>query len=241
MNEKEIMRQSGVKAFLLDLLYSNRCPFCGCAIPYDRLCCEGCFSEILWADENICPRCGKPKADKCLCSEREIFYDMCVCAAYYDNRAKQGIYNMKFYSETKGAVIFGRIIQERLRILGALDHISLAVPVPMSVRQRMSRGYNQSEIVARAAVGGTGIPVDTKLIFRRNVKKAQHFLNAEERWKAAEDQYYTSRNANVSLKGKCVLLIDDVLTTGATLNCCAGLLKNVLGAEKVICGICTTV
>lgn len=226
----------GLKEYLIDLIFPNRCPFCGGFIEYDRLCCEDCFGSILWADDNICLKCGKPFPDKCMCS-RKLYYDMCIPAAYYADKARNGIHNLKFKKGTNAAVIFGRVLRDRLDALSLTDKIDIAVPVPMTKRNRYSRGYNQAELIAEALCRDT-IPIERNLLKRSHVRTSQHFLSADERSSAVAEQY--SITDNVSLKGKTVLLVDDVITTGATLDFCARLIKEHTGAAEVICCVCTT-
>lgn len=229
----------GAKAYLLDLFFPNRCPFCGDFIEYNLLCCRKCFDKVLWADENICLRCGKSVLDGCKCGEKELRYDMCIPAAYYSDGAKEAIYALKFHSGLNAAEIFGKVIRDRLKSLSLSDGIDAAVPVPMSAKQRRVRGYNQAEKLAEAIVKNTDIPLENKLLVRKNVKVSQHFLGAKERAEAVSCQY--SAEESDRLRGKTVLLVDDVITTGATLDYCAYLLKERLHAEKVICAVGTTV
>lgn len=228
----------GVRLWLLDLIFPNHCPFCEEVISYDLLCCEKCFNEILWADEHICLKCGKPKPEGCICSHGTA-YDMCVPAAYYRDNVTEAICGMKFLSRTNAAVIFGRVIGDRLKELSAADKIDLAVPVPMLPRQERIRGYNQAELIAEEIAERIDVPVRTDLLIRKNVRKAQHHLTAEERASSAEKQYFAAGEPD--LYGKTVLLTDDVLTTGSTLNRCARLLKEYHGAQRVICAVAATV
>lgn len=238
MPESDIIVRGGIKAYLADLIFPSRCPFCDGFIPYDRLCCEDCFTEILWADENICPRCGKSIMKGCLC-EKGVKYDLCVPAAYYSGGVKDSVYKLKFRGDTTGIELYGRLIGKRLEIMGLLREIDLAVPVPMAKKNLRIRGYNQAELLTRAIVRGTDIPVNNKLIIRKNVTRSQHDLTAEERQVAVKNQYFSLDTD--AAKGKTVLLTDDVLTTGSTLSFCAGLLKERLGANKVICAVAATV
>lgn len=235
----DIIRTGGKRAYILDLFFPNRCPFCGGFIPYDVLCCEECFNKVLWADDNICLDCGKSRIKGCLCGEKKLHYDMCIPAAYYIKEAKNAVLSMKYKHHTDAAELYGRILRDRMKVLGILDKIDAAVPVPMTSAQKRRRGYNQAELIAAAAVKGTDIPLMNDALLRKNVHTEQHLLNADERSASVSKQYFASEGTDLS--GKTVLLADDVLTTGATLDYCAYLLKEKLGAEKVICIVCTTV
>lgn len=229
---------SSIKSRLLDFFFPNRCPFCDGFISFDRLCCEQCFSEIMWADEYICRRCGKPVRPECDCKAPHS-YSLCASAAYYSGNVKDGIYSLKFKNNLNSAIIFGRALRDMLDEMGVLYDIDIAVPVPMSPKQQRMRGYNQAEEIAKAIVKGTDIPVRTDLIRRRFSKTAQHDLSRDERHTAAHKNYYTDIHGT-PLSGMTVLLADDVLTTGATLNACSELLT-ALGAECVICAAAATV
>ncbi|MCI7767817.1 MAG: ComF family protein [Oscillospiraceae bacterium] len=238
MDKGIIKGDSSFRSYVLDLFFPNRCPFCGGFIGYDELCCEECFSEILWADENICRRCGKPFRPECGCGEPRN-YQLCASAAYYTGAVREGIYSLKFKNNLNGAAIFGRALRDELKVMGVLDEIDVAVPVPMSPREMRSRGYNQAEELAKYITRGTDIPINTELIRRRFSKTAQHFLSVGERKAGAERIYYTELTG-LPLSGMTVLLTDDVLTTGSTLNVCSALLLG-LGAERIICAAAATV
>ena len=238
MDGSIIRGDSGIKSYVLDFLFPNRCPFCSGFIPYNVLCCEECFSEILWADEHICPKCGKPKRPECLCKESPE-YSLCASAAYYSGIVREGIYSLKFKNNLNAAAIFGRTLRDKLWEMGVLQSIDIAIPVPMSPRQKRTRGYNQAEELAKHLAEGTDIPVRTDLIQRRFSKTAQHTLSGEDRKCEAAQTYYTEL-CGTPLSGMTVLLIDDVLTTGSTLNACSKLLLQ-LGAERVICAAAATV
>jgi len=237
MDKGILQGDRSAKSFVLDLLFPNRCPFCGGFIKYDVLCCDECFPEILWSDEYICRICGKPKDPQCGCEEVRT-YDMCITAAYYEGIVTEGIYSLKFRNNLNSAAIFGRALRDTLRESGLLDKADLAVPVPMSPREQRVRGYNQAEELCRFITEGTDIPVRMDILFRRYSRKAQHTLEASQRREGAERTYYV-KSSDLILSGKTVLLADDVLTTGSTLNACAALLKE-LGAKAVICAAAAT-
>ena len=224
----------GAKRFLTDLIFPSRCPFCSGFIAYNRLCCEECMNECRWTDENICPLCGKSVLKGCLCSKR--LYDACVCAAYYDGNAKTAVMSLKYEHDTRAAEVFGRVLRDMLYERGFAD-TDIAVPVPLHKERLNERGYNQAELIAREIVRGSDTILRTDILRRKPPRAEQHTLSGSERKGAAEEQY---ESTGVSVEGMSVLLVDDVLTTGSTLNACTALLKKA-GAARVICAAAVTV
>lgn len=231
-NEFDFYNGGGLKRRLADFIYPNRCPFCDDFIPYDRVCCEECFNKIPWTTDTICTTCGKPK-ERCICP---VPYSGCITAALYREPMIHGIVNMKFRFQPDTAMIFGRIIADRLRLSG-FGKIDLIVPVPVSKGRKAERGYNQSGLIAEEISKITEVPVKNVLV-RREHNTAQHLLSAEERQRAAAEQFAFSEGSP-ALSGT-VLLVDDVLTTGATLCACTKILLE-HGAERVFCCAAATV
>lgn len=232
--EIDLSNGGGALKRLADIFYPNRCPFCDSFIPYDRLCCTECFDSVLWTDEYICPKCGKYALGKCICP---VECERTFTAAYYEETAKHGIYEMKFDGHKDAAVIFGKVIADRMAEQDALEGIDLAVPVPMSPSTLRRRGFNQAELIARAITAHTDIPIHTDILGRKEHSADQHTLSAEERIQAAAEQYYLKGSVP---EGAAVLLVDDVLTTGSTMRVCTSLLLKG-GAGRVICAAAVTV
>ena len=109
------------------------------------------------------------------------------------------------------------------------------VPIPLHKTKLRERGYNQAEMIARGISEVTHIPVDVKSVHRRRHTQTQTKLNLEERKKNMEEAFEVSAQVSSQIEGKTCLIVDDVITTGATINSCAEvLLKN--GASKVLAG-----
>jgi len=104
------------------------------------------------------------------------------------------------------------------------------VPIPLHKRKLRERGYNQSELIARGCSLTMGIPVRTDLVFRGKFTQTQTMFSLEERKKNMENAF-VCRSSDV--KGKVVILIDDVITTGSTIASCAEVLKRA-GALRII-------
>ncbi|MCC8043652.1 MAG: double zinc ribbon domain-containing protein [Oscillospiraceae bacterium] len=218
---------------IIDIFLPNRCPFCDDFIPYNALACDACEKRLPLTEDSCCPFCGRAE---CICADDILYYSRCFSAAFYVEPAITGIHDLKFHHGVNAAYVFGDIIREKLEKSGALNEIDCVMGVPMSAKGLRRRGYNQADIIAARIVKGTQITVLKGVIERKYSKVAQHFLCAEERKKAAAEQYYIGDGDTV--KGKTVLLCDDVTTTGSTINRCAQLLIQ-CGASEVIAAVCT--
>ncbi len=221
--------------WLIDLIAPNRCPFCDEFLPYNALVCDECEKELesVYTKEKCCGHCGKKH---CMCSEIEAYYSKCYSACFYENLAKRGVHNLKFYSSINAGVYFADVIHSKLDEDKAFDKIDYAIPVPMNKKRLAIRGYNQAKIIANRIVKGTDIAVLDNILARRYSKKAQHTLSAQDRAKAAKEQYYALDSKVIF--GKTILLCDDVMTTGSTVNACAKVLVE-NGAKEVIVAVCT--
>lgn len=102
---------------------------------------------------------------------------------------------------------------------GFFDGIDLIIPLPLSKKKQRSRGYNQCDYIAQGLSRVTGIPVGTGCVERTKANETQTHKNREERWKNVQDIFRMTQPDAV--KGRHILLVDDVLTTGATIASCA--------------------
>jgi ComF family protein len=123
----------------------------------------------------------------------------------------------------RGMTEVGRTIGERygreLMSSPYYKDIELIIPVPLHPRKKKKRGYNQSEIFSQGLAKGMGLPVDNKQLLRQIASGTQTRKSRYSRWKNVEGIF--SLNRPMALKGKNILLVDDVITTGATIEACA--------------------
>ena len=217
--------------FILDIFFPNRCPFCDCFIKWNKLACDRCIDEISYIDDKVCGHCGKVP---CIC-DIELFYEKCYAACYYEGIVKNGIINLKIKNAINTAEIFADILS--VKILSDGIKYDFILPVPMSKKKKSIRGYNQAEEIAKCIFSRTKIPVSNDFLYKNDSEIEQHTLSAEERAKNVKNEFGIKKNTN--LKGKTIILCDDVITTGSTLNECARLVKN-LGAKAVILAVGAT-
>ena len=107
---------------------------------------------------------------------------------------------------------------------GFFDGIDIIIPLPLSKKKKRRRGYNQSDYIAKGISRATGIPVVTDAVVREKSNETQTHKNRDERWKNVEGIFKLA--APEKLEGKHILLIDDILTTGATLCSCASSIQH---------------
>lgn len=214
------------KRWLADLFFPNRCPFCGRFIRWDLLICGECMDELPYLDASLCPRC---QSSPCICEAAS--YDRCVAACAYSGLAREGVLQLKYHSAWNAADFFADVMAARLEGEGGPS--CLLVPVPMPDKKRKARGYNQAECLAEAVSKRIWTPVSEDLLLAEDTGEEQHTLQREERMANAKKKFFLSPLAEPdSLRGKSVLLCDDVMTTGSTMEACAALLKQ-CGPERV--------
>jgi len=186
-----------IKTFL-NLLYPNRCIFCGG---------DGSAS----GDVRLCDACRK-KLLSVGVSETKNGY-LSVSAAVYTDTVRRAIINFKFNHRPQYAPVFAHLMEQALRYQADVDFITW---VPTSTLRRMKRGYDQSELLARALGKRLDLPVVRCLRKIRHTKK-QSLLNSEKRSENVRGKYraYPER-----VEGKRMLVVDDVFTTGSTMNEC---------------------
>lgn len=220
-----------VKDFLLDIIFPNRCPFCKRFIPFNRYFCDDCIEVLPYVDERVCEKCGK---DCCDCDEIHN-YDYAFVACYYTEKARDGIINLKTDNATNAAKTFAEILS--CKILGSNINFDEIIAVPTAKKSLRKRGYNQALVIAEFISDQTKIPIKNNVLFKIDNGLSQHSLSLAERLVNAKRIFYG--NNTVKLNGKNILLCDDVLTTGSTLDACSKILKG-LGAGTICVAVAAT-
>ncbi|MBQ6742316.1 MAG: ComF family protein [Bacteroidales bacterium] len=139
------------------------------------------------------------------------------------NTVQQLVHAMKFHSNSDLCIFMGRQMGLELLHSGRFDDIDLLVPVPLHWRRRLQRGYNQSELLCRGISEVMGRPVNKRALVRHRNTHQQSMQASGDREENVRDAF--SVHHPDDLQGKHLLLVDDVLTTGATLGSCCDALK----------------
>ncbi len=192
--------------------------------------CDECYEKLRKNDGRICISCGRPfdsETDYCLgCQNNERYFEFCRSPLVYEGIAKELIHAFKFKNKRYlGKYFVGFMIDT---YLDNPFNIDVVVPVPISKKRYIERGYNQSEILAKDFASRLNLDYDDSLLVKVKETKNQVGLGRRERIENLKDSF----SASNEVKGKVVLLIDDVLTTASTVNeCSRELLKK--GAKSV--------
>lgn len=220
---------------LLDLLLPPRCLACGEEVAEPHALCAPCWRKLTFLGEPCCACCGLPfdydlgSGALCgACTRAPPAYDRARSAVRYDEGSRRLVLSFKHGDRLNGARAFG----EWMRRAGAglLADADLLVPVPLHWSRLLRRRYNQAALLAYAirAQGGPAVAPDA--LRRRRRTPSQGKFGAEERRRNVRRAF--ALKTGMSVDGLKVVLIDDVLTTGATVEECARTLKRA-GAARV--------
>ena len=208
----------GIVSGFLDLLFPPRCVFCRRFLRDGR--------------ESVCPECQKSLPYTAHGGEQHgDHFSVCVAPLYYEGTVRESLLRFKFKDATAYADTYGRLLADCIRenLSGRYDLISW---VPLSKGRLKERGYDQSMLLALStALALDDVAVST-LRKVREVEK-QSTMGSEEKRRANIAAAYEAEDPEL-IEGKRILLIDDIVTTGATLSECAGTLRDA-GAKEVLC------
>ncbi|MDD2646526.1 MAG: ComF family protein [Patescibacteria group bacterium] len=226
------MNITKIKNYLLDLIFPINCLGCGQDNFY---LCPDCLAKIKPVDYFVCPICRLPSEHGLTCPNcrHKTSLDGLIFAANYEQPLLQKAIGKMKYQLIKDLI--GPLSQILINVLVPSSFIScflvdLVVPVPLHRRKIAERGFNQSELIAKIIGEKFNWPVETESIIRFKSTKNQASLSKEKRLKNVINAFRVV--GAHKLKDKNIVLIDDVCTTGATLEEVAKLLKT-NGAKKV--------
>ncbi|MBR7121288.1 MAG: YraN family protein [Lentisphaeria bacterium] len=214
------------------LLFSS-CPACSAPNPASQPFCPACMAQLYFFDPRYrCNGCGGENhgtldlCSRCLAEEKRPWQHALAVFAYR-SCGRELIRKFKFRNQPELARPLGKLAADLLNSAGMTA--DMIVPIPLNPLRCLQRSYNQSALIAGVVSDKTGIPYAN--ILRRKISlRKQSSLNRKARHQGLKNAFYTGKNPGI--KGKHILLIDDVLTTGSTLSAAANtLLKN--GAAEI--------
>lgn len=224
-----------MRSRLLNLFFPPQCLVCETLVPTHGTLCTDCWNNVPFISDPMCACCGLPlefsvDADS-LCGEclrEHPPYSRARAAFVYNDLSRSLILKLKYQDEMYLAPIFsGWMASAGAELIRASDVI---VPVPLHYWRMMTRRYNQSLLLARGLSRHTGLTLLAHGLRRIRHTQQQKGLTRPQREKNVKGAFSVSEKDAV--KGKTILLIDDVMTTGATLNACTETLLKA-GASQV--------
>ncbi len=221
-------RMRSFRRWLMALFFPNRCYVCGEVVDWQTRICSSCYDDVPYILPPVCPRCGRSKSD-CVCRGHKRLFERCVSPLYYDDRLKLAIYQLKTYGYRQTVDALACEMAEVIRREYGGIEFDAIVPVPLHKNDLSARGFNQSELLARALASSVRLPVQPVLI-KRYATKPQKTLTMRQRCGNLLGAFDVIEGADV--KDAVLLLVDDVVTTGSTLDECAKMLK-LYGAKEV--------
>lgn len=201
--------------------------------------CAGCGNNSLHEDQLLCTRCTNdlpltgfhyfPDNPVENIFRGRIPVTSATAWLYFtkDSSTQRLIHLLKYKNRQEIGIHFGRKLGKALITCGRFDDIDLLVPLPLFAARERKRGYNQAAVICKGISDSMGLPVNTRIISRSLQGGTQTQRTRIERWQNITGGFVL--NDPSSIEGKHVLLVDDVITTGATLEACG---QELLKAEK---------
>lgn len=216
------------KDLLLDMLYPKHIKCIICQEELNELnnfdCCENCFKNLPRINEDCCYRCGNAMPENSLgvcknCKANNFDFDLARAVFSYQNEIRSVIYKLKYNSAKYLAEPLAYQLYAKFNSLNW--KVDIVTSVPLHANRQKARGYNQSSELAKEFCRLTKLKFK-ELAVREIDNPSQTELNLKDRKNNVKDIF---RLTNEAIKGKSILIIDDVYTTGATVNELAKLLK----------------
>ena len=202
---------------ILDLLFPPKCIFCSKILSAGEYWCEDCAGSLLLTADG-----GRQAGE---------FYEFCLAPLYYTGSVRKSVLRYKFRGARGYADAYGKILASCIR-----EHLDVEYDiiswVPLSRKRKRERGYDQAFLLASAVAEELGQDVAETLTKPKNIGPQSELKGKDERVENISGAYEVSDLQFI--KNKCILIIDDIVTTGSTLEECAKeLIKG--GAKKVVC------
>ena len=201
----------------------------------NKYICPECFDKLKPVGEETCESCGSALGMSGICfnCEKDFSFRSNIAFFEYNEPMREIIHNIKYNKKAYKMVVMASIMAECVN--GKLDDYSdfdMVVPVPLHKHRLRKRGFNQADILAEKVSEITGVKIEPNICIRKVDTAPQSLIGSGSRRKNVEGIF--DLKPNIGLNGKRVILVDDIFTSGSTLNSMSNMLKEV-GAETVVC------
>ena len=204
----------------LDLFYPPKCVFCEALLePGEQYFCRSCGEKVPMAEgEHLC-RHGS-------------YYDRCVAPLYYEGMVRDSFLDYKFHEKTWRAATYAAFLEPYVR--KEFPELELVTFVPLSRRSQKDRGFDQAELLAKELAKRLCLPCECTLTKVRDTQQQSRLERPEDRRANVLGAYDLKKGAEV--RGRKILVVDDVITTGSTIDECCRVLSTA-GAAEIHCAV----
>ncbi len=219
--------------YLTNLVFPPKCIFCNKLIETKSgvEICEPCFELIPFIDgAEIMPFAVDGK----FMDKKLNFCDGIICICSYSGIIRKAVIKYKFNNRPGFSRVFAMLISDKLKKMTACQKFDIIISVPLYKQRENARGYNQSLLISKILSRELGLPEKSKVLSRIRSTSTQSLLKREDRRSNVSDAFKV--NDPNEIYNKAILLIDDIMTTGITLNECSKVLKEA-GARSVVAAV----
>ncbi|MCI8726356.1 MAG: ComF family protein [Hungatella sp.] len=213
----------------VNIVFPRRCPVCGeIVVPFGELICPGCAGRLSLIRQPVCKKCGKEvesdRVEYCFdCTRHRHGFERNLALLNYDETASRSMAAIKYQNRREYLDFYGQAVCLKYGKSIKRFHPDGVVPVPVHSSRKKIRGFNQAEILAKHISTNLEIPMYPDALKRIKKTAPQKELNPAERLRNLKEAFVPGQ-----LPGevRTVLLVDDIYTTGSTLEACTGVLKS---------------
>lgn len=206
-----------------ELIFPARelCPVCQQEVSYGHGIGRNCFQKIALVAPPVCIQCGRPQRLEAQleslckqCRETRYYFSGARAVAVYEGILREILAELKYRYRPELGEVLGKLLVEWIKLHRNFRDFKLIIPIPINDQKLKQRGYNQAELLAKPLQRYLGIPLTNDIMVREKITESQNALCKEERFRNMRGAFRVVDAGR--LKGVKVLLIDDILTTGAT-------------------------
>ena len=234
--------KKGKRMDLLGVIFPVKCPVCDEIVGFNKgLICRGCKNKLEYIKEPRCKKCGKKvygdMEEYCMdCIKTVHYFDMGVSLINHKGVGSQSVYRIKYFNKREYVRFYAReLVRNNIKLIWSWK-IDLIIPVPLSFEKKLKRGFNQAGLLADEISKILNIQMDEYLLERSKNTRPLKEMGRKERKKALEKAFkinkFIKKFRYKNKLPKRVLIVDDIYTTGNTIDACAKVLKE-HGVKKV--------
>jgi competence protein ComFC len=220
----------GILERIANTIYPPKCIFCRESLGNDIALhiCSACYAKLPFSRETLMPVLENETGGHC---------DGAVSVFQYTGMAKDSLIRFKFYNKPSYYRTFARLLACRLKKIIDIKQYNMVMSVPLHRQKEFARGYNQAYLVSRALSRELHLPECSGLLKRQKYTNSQSLLSRQNRQENIKGAFLVKGQTRI--KGKSILLVDDILTTGSTVEECSKMLKQA-GVTKVTAAVVAT-